>query len=224
MEKCGGRGMKIVNLCKSYGEKNVYDNFSLEIEDGKTTCILGESGSGKTTLLNVIAGLTEYSGEVERVKCSYIFQQPRLIPNLTVYKNLLAVCKDGEKIMSMLREAEMEDKANAYPNALSGGQAQRVSILRAFLYDSRAVLMDEPFSSLDLKLKIRMMRLFKNMQRESGRTALFVTHDVDEAVYLADRIIVISQGKIICDEPVERHVGFGEGTPLRERLFKSLST
>lgn len=216
--------MKIVNLCKRYGDKIVYDNFNLEIEDGRTTCILGESGSGKTTLLNVIAGITEYDGEVDRVKCSYIFQQPRLIPNLTVFKNLFAVCHDREKIIAMLRDAEMEDKAFAYPHSLSGGQAQRVSILRAFLYDSSAVLMDEPFSSLDIKLKIRMMEMFCKMQRESGRTAVFVTHDIDEAVYLSDRIIVISGGKILRDEMVEEHAAFGAGTRLRERLFNCLST
>ncbi|MGN0817714.1 MAG: ABC transporter ATP-binding protein [Candidatus Coproplasma sp.] len=216
--------MKIENLCKSYGDKVVYKNFNLEIEDGKTTCILGESGSGKTTLLNVLAGLTEYVGNVEKTKCSYIFQQPRLIPNLTVLKNLSAVCADEEKIKTMLREAEMEDKANSYPNALSGGQAQRVSILRAFLYDSRVVLMDEPFSSLDLKLKIKMMELFRAMQMESGRTAVFVTHDVDEAVYLADRIIIISDGNIKFDEIVEKRAHFGAGTPLRERLFTCLSS
>ncbi|MGN0814035.1 MAG: ABC transporter ATP-binding protein [Candidatus Coproplasma sp.] len=216
--------MKITDLCKSYSDKVVYSNFNLEIEDGKTTCILGESGSGKTTLLNVLAGLTDYTGEVDRVKCSYIFQQPRLIPNLTVYKNLLAVCPDGEKVKTMLKEAEMEDKINSYPNSLSGGQAQRVSILRAFLYDSKAVLMDEPFTSLDIKLKIRMMLLFSKMQRESGRTAVFVTHDIDEAVFLADRIIVISDGRIKLDERVDDRFDYGVGTPLREKLFACLAS
>lgn len=216
--------MKILNLCKSYGEKVVYTNFNLEIGDGKTTCILGESGSGKTTLLNVLAGLTDYSGEVEKVKCSYIFQQPRLIPNLTVFKNLYAVCPDEEKIKAMLFAAGMEEKIHSYPNALSGGQAQRVSILRAFLYDSQAVLMDEPFSSLDVKLKIKMMQLFRDMQRGSGRTAVFVTHDIDEAVFLADRILVLSDGAIIFDEDVPCHVDFGVGTLLRERLLSCLSS
>jgi NitT/TauT family transport system ATP-binding protein len=174
--------MKISNLCKSYGDNLVYQNFNLEIEDGKTTCILGSSGSGKTTLLNVIASLTDYSGEVTKVLPSYIFQSPRLIPNLTVVGNLKLVCSDEGKICEMLDKTGLIDKAKEYPAHLSGGQAQRVAILRSFLFKSDVILMDEPFASLDLKLKISIMDMFKTLRKEEGRTAIFVTHDVDEAV------------------------------------------
>ena len=90
--------MKIENLSKKYGGLTVYENFSLDIEDGKITCILGESGSGKTTLLNCIAGMTDYGGNIEKRKCAYVFQTPRLVPNLTVFKNLSLICSDKTKI------------------------------------------------------------------------------------------------------------------------------
>lgn len=215
--------MQIKHLTKRYSDQSVFEDFNLEIEDGKVTCILGESGAGKTTLLNIIAGLTEYEGDVERVNCSYIFQEPRLVPNLTVKKNLLLVCKDESQISSMLQRVGLSSKANSYPVALSGGQARRVAIARAFLYKGDVVLMDEPFSSLDLKLKTDMMNVFSEVRSANGgRTAVFVTHDVDEALYLADRIIILSCGKIIFESANKKAGAFGNHSPLREELISVL--
>lgn len=215
--------MRIDKLCKSYGKNVVYRNFHMEVEDGKVTCLLGESGSGKTTLLNVIAGLTDYTGSVPQVKCSYVFQEHRLLPNLTVFQNLRLVCSDEAKIWAALEGARLSDRVHSYPGSLSGGQAQRASVLRAFLYDAELILMDEPFSSLDLKLKIKMMELFKTMLSSTGKTALFVTHDVDEAVYLADRIIVISGGKTVFDVQNTVEVRrYGANSAVREELIESL--
>ncbi len=191
--------IEIKNLTKKYGATEVYSNFNLALEKGKITCILGESGSGKTTLLNCIAGLTEYCGEIPAVKCSYVFQSPRLAPNLTVKQNLTLVCADEEKVLTMLERVRLQDKKNAYPKTLSGGQAQRVAIARAFLYEGEILLMDEPFSSLDLKLKNEMHGLFLQIWRQDKRTVLFVTHDADEAVSLADRLIVLKNGKAVFD-------------------------
>lgn len=191
--------IEIENLTKKYGNTTVYENFNLTLESGKITCILGESGSGKTTLLNCIAALTPYQGKITPVKCSYIFQTPRLVPNLTVNGNLKLVCKDQTAVDEMLEKVRLSDKKNDYPNALSGGQAQRVAIARAFLFGGDVILMDEPFSSLDLKLKNQISKLFVSMCRESNKTALFVTHDVDEAAMLSDRALVLSGGKIIYD-------------------------
>ena len=191
--------IQIKNLTKRYGNLTVYENFNLDIKDGEVTCILGESGCGKTTLLNCIAGLTDYEGEITQVKCSYIFQTPRLVPYLTVGGNLKLICKDEKAIDEALEKVRLTDKKNAYPVALSGGQAQRVSIARAFLYGGEVILMDEPFTSLDLKLKKEISELFLQIQSESRRTALFVTHDVDEALSLAHRIIAINGGKAVLD-------------------------
>ena len=168
--------IQIKNLTKRYGNLTVYENFNLELEEGEVTCILGESGCGKTTLLNCIAGLTDYEGEITKTKCSYIFQTPRLVPNLTVDGNLKLICKDENAVDNVLEKVHLTDKKSAYPVALSGGQAQRVSIARAFLFDSDLILMDEPFSSLDVKLQIEISQLFLQIQSESRRTELFVTH------------------------------------------------
>ncbi len=195
--------IEIANLTKKYSDTAVYENFNLSVEEGKITCILGESGSGKTTLLNAVAGLTKYNGSITRKKCSYIFQSPRLVPNLTVFGNLKLVCGDEEKINFILREVKLSDKAQSYPVNLSGGQAQRVSIARAFLFKSEVILMDEPFSSLDLKMKSEMIKLFFGLWRADKRTALFVTHDPLEALTIAHRILVIKDGVIIYDEDLE---------------------
>lgn len=192
--------IEIKDFTKKYSSVSVYENFNLYIEKGEITCILGESGSGKTTLLNAVANLTEYGGSITKLKCSYVFQSPRLVPNLTVYDNLKLVCKDGEKVTAMLEAVKLSDRAKSYPVALSGGQAQRVSIARAFLYDSDVILLDEPLSSLDLKLKAQITGLFFEVWRKDKRTVLYVTHDVDEAIAAAHRIIVIEGGKIIYDK------------------------
>ena len=190
---------EIKDLSKRYGNLAVYENFNLSIEEGKIIGILGESGSGKTTLLNCIAGLTEFGGSIPKLKCSYVFQTPRLVPNLTVKDNLKLICKDENKISDMLAKVHLDDKAESYPIRLSGGQAQRVSLARAFLFDSDIILLDEPLSSLDLKLKKEITDLFLSIWNEDKRTAIYVTHDIDEAAYMAHRIIILSKGRISFD-------------------------
>ena len=213
------------NITKKYGSLTVYENFNLSLEEGKITCILGESGSGKTTLLNMLAGLTPYEGEIsQKAACSYIFQQPRLVPSLTVRGNLKLVCKDKNRVEEMLLAVGLSDKAGAYPAQLSGGQAQRVSIARAFLYPSSLILMDEPFSSLDLALKLKISALFLKLWKRERRTAVFVTHDSDEAAMLSNRVLVLKNGAVAAEL-------FPEGEPsadmfarpgFREKLIKSL--
>lgn len=216
--------MEIKNFTKSYGSVSVYENFNLSLEEGKITCILGESGSGKTTLLNCVAGLCDYAGEIPAARCSYIFQSPRLLPHLTVYDNLKLVCKDGDKIFAMLERVRLSDKALAYPKTLSGGQAQRVAIARAFLYGGDVLLMDEPFSSLDLRLKNRMIALFTEVWRSDRRTVLAVTHDPDEAIAIAHRILVLRAGKMVfdCRLPEEPPRAFGAEDKTRKLLIDAL--
>ncbi len=213
--------MKIENFTKRYGDKTIYENFNLTVEEGKITCVLGESGCGKTTLLNAISSLTGYEGQISPVTSSYVFQSPRLLPNLTVLKNLTLIGADESSAREMLESTGIGE-AEAYPHALSGGEAQRVALCRAFLYPSDILLMDEPFSSLDLKTKLSVMELFINLQKEGGRTALFVTHDVDEALFLADRIVVIAGGKIIGDFQNDKKSAFGADSPLRAGIIEIL--
>ena len=214
--------IEIKNLCKSYPAVPLYENFSLTVKDGEILCILGESGSGKTTLLNVIAGLTDFKGEVPALKCGYIFQSPRLVPNLTVEGNLKLVCKDEDKIASMLNRVKLADKAKSYPLQLSGGQAQRVAIARAFLFGGDVILMDEPFASLDLKLKREMSELFFEVWQENKPSVVFVTHDVDEAVNVGSRIAVLSHGKIVWDYIPDNPPPRADDESLRKNLISVL--
>ena len=216
-------------VSKRYGGTAVYDEFSLAIEAGKITCLLGPSGCGKTTLLNMLAGLISYEGKIENVpqRISYIFQEERLLPNLTVRQNIryvLGKSADDARIDSVLEKVELGDKADAYPSELSGGQAQRVSIARAFAYPSELILMDEPFSSLDTALKIRLIDVFVRLWREEKRTAVFVTHDAEEAYMLANRAIVFRAGTIAADLSGDGALPrpYGKSSPFREEIIDAL--
>lgn len=211
--------IEVKNLTKKYGDLTVYENFNLRIEEGLTTCILGESGCGKTTLLNCVAGLTDYEGEIPQMKCAYVFQTPRLVPNLTVGGNLKLINKNDEEIDEILKRVRLYDKKDSYPKFLSGGQAQRASLARAFLFGGDVILLDEPFNSLDLKLKTEISELFSNIRKELNATALLVTHDVDEALNLAQRIIVVKEGKIVCDV---KNCDGEDRDDLRKRLISAL--
>lgn len=213
---------EIKNLSVSYGDNKVYEDFSLTLKEGGITCVLGESGCGKTTLLNAVASLVKYEGQISPARVSYVFQSPRLIPNLTVLKNLTIVGADEQKAADMLRLTGLSDKEKQYPLNLSGGEKQRVALSRAFLYPSDILLMDEPFSSLDLKTKLSVMEVFKSLHMREPRTTLFVTHDIDEALYLADRIVVIKDGKISADFENSEGREFGKSSPLREEIVKTL--
>lgn len=219
--------IELRNVTKRYGAQTVYEDFSLSLEEGKITCLLGASGCGKTTLLNMLAWLTPFEGEIvpAGLRCSYIFQQPRLVPNLTVGGNLRLVCKDEERIVGMLARVGLSEKRNAYPAELSGGQAQRVSVARAFLHPAKLFLMDEPFSSLDTALKIRLIGLFCELWREQSPTVVFVTHDAEEACMLAHRVLIFGgEGKIAADiaggETIPR--GYGEESALKRAVLGAL--
>ncbi len=191
--------IRIRNLTKKYGKNTVFDNFSLDIEKEKITCILGESGSGKTTLLNALAGLTEYGGSIDKIDFSYAFQKPNLFNNLTVYENLTLVNPDREKAKEVIKELYLTGKENSYPAHLSGGESQRVSLARSIVYDKPILLLDEPFSNLDIGLKYRALESIKKYHNRVNDTVIMVTHDIKEAVSIADRIVVLDKGKIIYD-------------------------
>lgn len=219
--------MKIVNLKKSYGEQEVLKDFSLDVESGKITCVLGESGSGKTTLLNCAAGLIPYKGEIifeeEREKNpAYIFQEPRLLPNLTVEKNLLLVTKDKEKAAEALRKVRLYGKAGAYPYTLSGGEKQRTALARAFIYNGGFFLMDEPFSLLDVKLRHSLVKEFFELWENERFTALFVTHSVDEAAALSHKIAVLSGGRIVEEFSSSPDGELFSDNPVKKDLYNAL--
>lgn len=194
--------VKLENVTKKYSNTPVFENFSFIAEEGKITCVLGESGSGKTTLLSIIAGLTKAEGNVNAPESAVVFQKPNLFPNMTVKENLMLINKDEERVKAILTEFSLFDKINAYPKHLSGGQAQRVALCRALLFDKPLLLLDEPSASLDLALKYFLLDKIKEHHKNTKNTVIMVTHDIKEAVSLADRICVLSKGKIVYDAPV----------------------
>lgn len=197
--------MKFIEVEKRYGEKTALSRLTLEIERGKITAVLGESGAGKTTLLNIASGLIPHEGKVEDAgRISYLFQSPKLLPNLSAEDNVKFVLPEKlyEKTGEMLARVGLQGKEKRYPKQLSGGERQRVAIARAFLYPHDTLLMDEPFASLDLSLKQSLLALVSKLARDTGNTVLFVTHDVHEAAMLADRAIVLHEGKIVLDVSV----------------------
>lgn len=198
--------IEIKNLKKNFGSLTVYDGFSLTLNDGETTAVMGDSGSGKTTLLNILAGLTNYDGEINGLpeKKGYIFQTDRLIPHMTVRKNLELVATP-QKVEEYIAKVGLLDFIDEYPKRLSAGMSRRIAVLRAFLYDAPLLLMDEPFRNLDLSLKYKIMDFFKSINETEKRTAVFVTHDIEEASYVADRVVVIRRGgEILFDEKIDK--------------------
>lgn len=220
--------LKFKNITKHYQDQTVFENFTLEIPDCQITCLLGASGVGKTTLLKMISGLEPFQGQIENApkKVSYIFQEDRLLPNLTVQENLRFVCPNisEERFTEVMTLLEIEDKAHRYPPQLSGGEAKRVSIARAFLYDGDVFLMDEPFSSLDLSLKLRLIESFSKIWSLNQKTVLLVTHDLDEALLLGHQIIILRQGTIA--NRFETHEGLPRNiknnTALRSKIVEAL--
>ncbi len=183
--------MEIKNLTKKFGNKLVFDNFSIKIPKGKISFIMGESGCGKTTLLRILIGLDkDYVGDIKGLdgKISCIFQEPRLFPTLNVTENLELI-ERGSKltVMELLKITELENDALLYPSELSGGMKMRLALARALYYNGDIFIMDEPFSALDDELKERLLpKLFELLK---GKTVIIVSHNISEANTYGDNII-----------------------------------
>lgn len=200
------RDICVKNLTCSYEQKTIFDNFDVTFEQGKINVILGGSGVGKTTLLNAIAGIKSYEGQIEGCEggVSYIFQKDRLIPSISVYNNLdlilKGVVKDKAERKRMIEQTavdlEIYDVLKSLPSEISGGQAQRVSMARAFLYPSDVMLLDEPFKALDTALKTRLIKQFAALQEKKNKTVVFVTHAIDECLLLADDYFVFDDAPV----------------------------
>lgn len=200
------RDICVKNLTCSYEQKTIFDNFDVTFEQGKINVILGGSGVGKTTLLNAIAGIKSYEGQIEGCEggVSYIFQKDMLIPSISVYKNLdlilKGVVKDKAERKRMIEQTavdlEIFDVLKSLPSEISGGQAQRVSMARAFLYPSDVMLLDEPFKALDTALKTRLIKQFAALQEKKNKTVVFVTHAIDECLLLADDYFVFDDAPV----------------------------
>lgn len=186
--------MFIDNVNIKFDNKIIYENFSIDFEDNKINCIVGASGCGKTTLLNYICDCLLKNN----IKVSYVFQEDRLIPWKSIFDNLRLVIKNkhnkediNKKIDDILSILDIKEAKFLYPDELSGGMKQKVNIARALLYDFNVLLLDEPFRSLDIKIKNSIMNLIRTISNEKEITIILVSHNKDEVKALADNIFLL---------------------------------
>ncbi len=193
--------IKIVALCKKYRQNSVYDKLNLEIKENEITCIIGDSGKGKTTLLRILAGIEKFdSGHIEGLEnktINYMFQDDCLMPWLTVEENIAYVLKSiyskqevERKIEYILELLELTEYKTCRPNQLSGGMKRRVSLGRALVYESDIILLDEPFTGLDDRLKSKFYEVLIEFKIKYKKTIIIVTHDLNEARSLGECIYV----------------------------------
>ncbi|MDE0047374.1 MAG: ATP-binding cassette domain-containing protein, partial [bacterium] len=209
--------LQISGLWKTFGDFVALKDISLEVMDGEFVCFLGPSGCGKTTLLRAIAGLDlqtrgtviQDGKDVSALPPSQrdfgiVFQSYALFPNLTVHRNIAYGLENQGRTRSEIRARVAElletmglpDQSDKYPAQLSGGQQQRVALARAIATSPGLLLLDEPLSALDAKVRVRLRHEIKDLQRRLGVTTIMVTHDQEEALSMADRIVVMNHGVI----------------------------
>ncbi|OYO28538.1 ABC transporter ATP-binding protein [Janthinobacterium sp. PC23-8] len=191
-------------VSKRFGANVILDRLDLDIRPGEFVALLGRSGSGKTTLLRALAGLDVISSGTLNVPPARaaVFQEPRLMPWKRAWRNVtlgLDIAQPRERAKLALQEVGLAHRENAWPATLSGGEAQRVALARALVREPQLLLLDEPFAALDALTRIRMHQLILDLWRQHKPSVLLVTHDVDEAVLLADRVLVLDQGRIAAD-------------------------
>ena len=195
----------VTNLRRAYGDRVVIDNLNLRIERGEFVALLGESGCGKTTLLRALAGLDPVQGGriVAPRRPAVVFQEHRLLPWDTLWRNValgLSAADARARAAAALAEVGLGDRLDDWPRNLSGGQAQRVALARALVQQPELLLLDEPFASLDALTRIRMHALVRDLVAKHRPGVLLVTHDVDEAMGLADRILVMRDGAVAFEQ------------------------
>jgi sulfonate transport system ATP-binding protein len=222
----------LTHVEKSFDGRPVLSDINFDVEPGEFVALLGRSGSGKTTILRLLARLERAdSGAVQVPSArSAVFQEPRLIPSMRVWKNVVFGLRGarGHKQVAIdaLTEVGLPGHHRAWPATLSGGEAQRVALARALTRQPELLLLDEPFASLDALTRIRMHDLVNALWGQHSPAVVLVTHDVDEAVMLADRILVLTDGTISLDitnaAPRPRRYGDRSATRLRQQLLDEL--
>jgi sulfonate transport system ATP-binding protein len=236
-----GASVSVRGLTKVFGRKRVLRGLDLHIPAGQFVAIVGRSGCGKSTLLRLIAGLdaaddgsiTLGGGSRGGIATRVMFQEPRLLPWASVLSNVEVGLSDAQasaegrlRALGALNSVGLADRERDWPTTLSGGQKQRVALARALVSGPRVLALDEPLGALDALTRIEMQGLLADAWLREGFTAILVTHDVAEAVALADRIVLIENGAIALDLPVSlprpRHRGGQESGALEARILDRL--
>ena len=241
------KDVEIENLTVVRGKKSIYKDFSVKFEAGTVNALLAPSGAGKTTLLDCIAALLEPSAGTitvggknikeyrtknrNEIYASYLFQEPRLLPWCTVLRNCtlplentMTKAEAEARAETFLSAAGLQDKIDEFPPNLSGGERQRAAIARSFAIKAPVLLMDEAFQSQDIMLKEQLMQLLKKLLETERRTVIFVTHDIHEAIQMADRIIIL---KPVSSEDSTLHITLDvqtkdfESIALRDKILEA---
>lgn len=225
----GTYALRIANGTRNFGGAPALTDIDLQIRTGEFLAVLGPSGSGKSTLLRICAGLDDlssgtltWSGDGSRPRTGVVFQQPLLMPWLSVADNVAFARRfaaqrsgfDADDAAKLITRFGLDHLAARYPDELSGGQAQRVAILRAVATRPQLLLLDEPFSALDPATRTDLVGWLRELARELDVTVVLVTHDVDEALSLAQRIVLLDGGRIRADWTVG-----SDGTPTRGEIL-----
>jgi sulfonate transport system ATP-binding protein len=221
--------VRLRNFTRRFGDLTILQGLDLDIAAGEFVALLGRSGSGKTTLLRTLAGLDPADGQDVTTPKSkaVVFQEPRLLPWKKVWRNVtLGLRRPNPRDLaeSALREVGLGHRLDAWPLTLSGGEAQRTALARALVREPELLLLDEPFASLDALTRLKMHDLVLTLWRTHRPAVLLVTHDVDEAIALSDRVLVLDGGRIAAEEVIEadRPRDIGDLQAVRRRLLAHL--
>ncbi|ETF02903.1 sulfonate ABC transporter ATP-binding protein [Advenella kashmirensis W13003] len=220
--------VRVHALNKVFGNHAVLNGLSLSIGQGEFVALLGRSGSGKSTFLRVLGALDgQVTGQIRvPARRAIVFQEPRLFPWQRVMRNVTVglpqTRSTREQALGALSEVGLDRHAQAWPRTLSGGEAQRAALARALVRDPQLLLLDEPFGALDALTRLRMHVLLRNLYERHRPAVLLVTHDVDEAILLADRVLVLTDGRISFDEPVSIDDPVRRNSPRFDALRASL--
>jgi sulfonate transport system ATP-binding protein len=220
-------GVLVEQVVRKFGERVVLDHLDLTIGDEELVILLGPSGCGKSTLLRLLAGLDRPDGGRIEVPASraVVFQADRLLPWQRVLRNVTLGLRGADansRARKALAEVHLDGRERAWPKELSGGEAQRVALARALVSEPELILLDEPFAALDAITRLRMHELVRELRRIHHASMLLVTHDVDEAIALADRIVVMSNGRIETDHRVQLSAADRAASVAREELRSAL--
>src|SRR5690625_3166128 len=203
------------NIKKCYGKRTILNEITLDIRKGEFIAVVGKSGCGKSTFLRLIAGLESFDGGMIQIdhqslvglnhKARMMFQDGRLLPWKRVIDNVCLGLSTGDrsKAMDVLENVGLKDRRNDWPSQLSGGQQQRVALARALVHDPSLLLLDEPLGALDALTRMEMQELIESLWQQSQFTSILVTHDVEEAVTLADRVVLIEDGQITMNQTID---------------------
>jgi sulfonate transport system ATP-binding protein len=224
-------GVRVRGVQRSFEGRPVLRGVDLDIRPGEFVALLGASGSGKTTLLRVIGGLDrEATGELRvPARIATVFQEHRLLPWTRVWRNVALGVGGGDlrrRAVRALAEVGLAERADAWPVTLSGGESQRVALARALVRTPELLLLDEPFGALDALTRLKAQQLVAQLWAEHRQAVLLVTHDVEEALLLADRALLLADGRIVesvdVDLPRPRSIGHPRFVALRRQLLTGL--